>query len=106
MNQHFKRWQWAGLLGAALGTSAVVNADSVQAFFKRKEFREAFDNWFEQTLQEPPAGVRRSLRRSSRPGAGEDADVDGDIFRRSHPPHPPGFDDGEQLGLKRQAQGR
>ena len=44
MNQHFKRWQWAGLLGAALGTSAVVNADSVQAFFKRKEFREAFDN--------------------------------------------------------------
>lgn len=31
-------------------------------------FRRAFDSWFEATLQNPPEGVRRMLRRASSPG--------------------------------------
>jgi ATP-dependent exoDNAse (exonuclease V) beta subunit len=47
----------------------------------RRVFREAFDGWFERTLQAPPEGVRRSLRRSSRAGVGDDADADGPVDR-------------------------
>jgi len=43
-------------------------------------FGEAFDAWFQAALDDPPEGVRRSLRRTSRamptPAAGEDAPVE------------------------------
>ena len=44
-----------------------------------KLFRESFDLWFQQILEDPPEGVRRSLRRA---GAGRDAD--GPVGRLRH----------------------
>ena len=47
----------------------------------RRRYDEAFASWFQAALEEMPEGVRRSLRRSSRPGAGGDADADGPVER-------------------------
>jgi ATP-dependent exoDNAse (exonuclease V) beta subunit len=47
----------------------------------RRLYDEAFAAWFQQALAEMPEGVRRSLRRSSRPGAGGDAAEDGPVDR-------------------------
>ena len=47
----------------------------------RRRYDEAFASWFQAALEEMPEGVRRSLRRSSRPGAGGDADADGPVDR-------------------------
>ena len=47
----------------------------------RRRYDEAFAAWFQAALKDMPEGVRRSLRRSSRPGAGGDADADGPVDR-------------------------
>ena len=47
----------------------------------RRRYDEAFAGWFQAALREMPEGVRRSLRRSSRPGMGGDADADGPVDR-------------------------
>jgi ATP-dependent exoDNAse (exonuclease V) beta subunit len=47
----------------------------------RRLYDEAFSAWFQQALDEMPEGVRRSLRRSSRPGIGGEADEDGPVER-------------------------
>jgi hypothetical protein len=47
----------------------------------RRRYDEAFGAWFQAALEEMPEGVRRSLRRSSRPGAGGEADADGPVER-------------------------
>ena len=44
-------------------------------------FNEAFDAWFQAQLEDPPEGVRRSLRRASRGFRPGDADEDGPIER-------------------------
>ncbi|MFI5076880.1 MAG: UvrD-helicase domain-containing protein, partial [Vicinamibacteria bacterium] len=47
----------------------------------RRRYDEAFASWFQAALEVMPEGVRRSLRRSSRPGAGGEADADGPVDR-------------------------
>ena len=47
----------------------------------RRRYDQAFASWFQAALQEMPEGVRRSLRRSSRPGAGGESDADGPVDR-------------------------
>ena len=47
----------------------------------RRRYDEAFATWFQAALEVMPEGVRRSLRRSSRPGAGGEADADGPVER-------------------------
>jgi ATP-dependent exoDNAse (exonuclease V) beta subunit len=47
----------------------------------RRRYDEAFSAWFQATLREMPEGVRRSLRRSSRPGVSGDGDADGPVDR-------------------------
>jgi ATP-dependent helicase/nuclease subunit A len=47
----------------------------------RRRYDAAFAAWFQAALREMPEGVRRSLRRSSRPGMGGDADADGPVDR-------------------------
>ena len=47
----------------------------------RRRYDEAFGAWFQAALEEMPEGVRRSLRRSSRPGAGGEAAADGPVER-------------------------
>jgi ATP-dependent exoDNAse (exonuclease V) beta subunit len=47
----------------------------------RRRYDDAFASWFQAALREMPEGVRRSLRRSSRPGFGGDADADGPVDR-------------------------
>ena len=47
----------------------------------RRRYDEAFAAWFQAALREMPEGVRRSLRRSSRPGMGGDGDADGPVDR-------------------------
>ena len=44
-------------------------------------FDEAFDGWLQQQLEDPPEGVRRSLRRASRGFRPGDVDEDGPIER-------------------------
>ncbi len=44
-------------------------------------FKEAFDSWFQRQLDNPPEGVRRSLRRGSRGFRPGDIDDDGPIER-------------------------
>ena len=44
-------------------------------------FDEAFDGWFQAQLEDPPEGVRRSLRRASRGFRPGDVDEDGPIER-------------------------
>ena len=44
-------------------------------------FREAFVSWFQEHLEDPPEGVRRSLRRASRASRPGDADEDGPVER-------------------------
>jgi ATP-dependent exoDNAse (exonuclease V) beta subunit len=44
-------------------------------------FGEAFDAWFQGVIEDPPEGVRRSLRRSSRPGRPGESDEDGQVER-------------------------
>ena len=44
-------------------------------------FGEAFDAWFQSQLEDPPEGVRRSLRRPSRAVRPGDADEDGPLER-------------------------
>jgi ATP-dependent helicase/nuclease subunit A len=47
----------------------------------RRRYAEAFSTWFQAALRDMPEGVRRSLRRSSRPGMGGDGDADGPVDR-------------------------
>jgi ATP-dependent exoDNAse (exonuclease V) beta subunit len=47
----------------------------------RRLYAEAFSAWFQEVLQDPPEGVRRSLRRTSRRGWGGDIDEDGPVER-------------------------
>jgi ATP-dependent exoDNAse (exonuclease V) beta subunit len=47
----------------------------------RRLYNEAFDAWLQGALDDPPEGVRRSLRRPSRPMANGDADDDGPVER-------------------------
>jgi len=47
----------------------------------RRRYDEAFTSWFQAALKDMPEGVRRSLRRSSRPGMGGDGDADGPVDR-------------------------
>jgi ATP-dependent exoDNAse (exonuclease V) beta subunit len=48
----------------------------------RRLYGEAFDAWLQEALEDPPEGVRRSLRRSTRPSIpGGDASDDGPIER-------------------------
>ncbi len=47
----------------------------------RALFDEAFAAWFQDVLRDPPEGVRRSLRRSSRPNGQGDPDDDGPVER-------------------------
>jgi hypothetical protein len=47
----------------------------------RRCYDEAFAGWFQDVLKNAPEGVRRSLRRSSRPTAGGDPDEDGPVER-------------------------
>ena len=47
----------------------------------RRLFDEAFDAWLQAQLEDPPEGVRRSLRRASRGFRPGDADEDGPIER-------------------------
>ncbi len=47
----------------------------------RRLFDEAFARWFHQRLEDPPEGVRRSLRRGSRGFRPGDADEDGPMER-------------------------
>ena len=44
-------------------------------------FRDAFDGWLQTLLEDPPEGVRRSLRRSSRTMRPGEADEDGPVER-------------------------
>src|SRR4026209_2122461 len=44
-------------------------------------FREAFDGWLQAHLEDPPEGVRRSLRRPSRAMRTGDSDEDGPVER-------------------------
>ena len=44
-------------------------------------FDEAFDGWFQTQLEDPPEGVRRSLRRASRAFRPGEADEDGPVER-------------------------
>jgi ATP-dependent exoDNAse (exonuclease V) beta subunit len=44
-------------------------------------FDEAFDAWFQAALDDPPEGVRRSLRRASRGGQTPEADADAPVDR-------------------------
>ena len=44
-------------------------------------FRDAFDTWFQSQLENPPDGVRRSLRRPSRAVRPGEADEDGPVER-------------------------
>ena len=44
-------------------------------------FKEAFDAWFQEQLEDPPEGVRRSLRRASRSFRPGEVDEDGPIER-------------------------
>src|SRR4029079_17716360 len=44
-------------------------------------FGEAFDAWFQSQLEDPPEGVRRSLRRARRAVRPGDADEDGPLER-------------------------
>ena len=47
----------------------------------RRLYDEAFSAWFQDALRDMPEGVRRSLRRSSRPAASGEPDVDGPVER-------------------------
>jgi ATP-dependent helicase/nuclease subunit A len=47
----------------------------------RRRYDEAFAAWFQAALKDMPEGVRRSLRRSSRPGMGGDGDAGGPVDR-------------------------
>jgi ATP-dependent helicase/nuclease subunit A len=47
----------------------------------RRLYDEAFSSWFQEVLKDPPEGVRRSLRRTSRRGWGGDIDEDGPVER-------------------------
>ena len=47
----------------------------------RRCYDEAFSAWFQEVLDDPPEGVRRSLRRSSRAFGGGDPDGDGPVER-------------------------
>jgi ATP-dependent exoDNAse (exonuclease V) beta subunit len=47
----------------------------------RRCYEEAFNAWFQEVLREAPEGVRRSLRRTSRPTATGDPDEDGPVER-------------------------
>src|ERR1041385_1700077 len=47
----------------------------------RRLYDEAFNTWFQDALRDMPEGVRRSLRRSSRPVASGEPDVDGPVER-------------------------
>jgi ATP-dependent helicase/nuclease subunit A len=47
----------------------------------RRVFDEAFNGWFQASLEQPPEGVRRSLRRSSRGFRPGDLDEDGPMAR-------------------------
>jgi ATP-dependent exoDNAse (exonuclease V) beta subunit len=47
----------------------------------RRRYDDALSRWFQAALRDMPEGVRRSLRRSSRPGFGGDADADGPVDR-------------------------
>ena len=47
----------------------------------RRCYEEAFNAWFQEVLREAPEGVRRSLRRTSRPTASGDLDEDGPVER-------------------------
>jgi ATP-dependent exoDNAse (exonuclease V) beta subunit len=47
----------------------------------RRRYDDAFSRWFQAALRDMPEGVRRSLRRSSRPGFGGDGDADGPVDR-------------------------
>jgi len=48
----------------------------------RRLYAEAFDVWLQRALEDPPEGVRRSLRRSTRPSIpGGDASDDGPVER-------------------------
>jgi len=47
----------------------------------RRRYDDAFNAWFQSALRDMPEGVRRSLRRSSRPGMGGDGDADGPVDR-------------------------
>ena len=44
-------------------------------------FDEAFSRWFEERLENPPEGVRRSLRRTSRLSRAGEADEDAPLER-------------------------
>jgi ATP-dependent exoDNAse (exonuclease V) beta subunit len=46
----------------------------------RRCFDEAFSAWLQETLEDPPPGVRRALKRTSRPMTGSDGD-DGPVER-------------------------
>jgi ATP-dependent helicase/nuclease subunit A len=47
----------------------------------KRLYAEAFSAWFQDALRDPPEGVRRSLRRTSRRGWGGDIDEDGPVER-------------------------
>jgi ATP-dependent helicase/nuclease subunit A len=47
----------------------------------RRCYDDAFAAWFQEVLRDAPEGVRRSLRRTSRPMAGGDPDDDGPVER-------------------------
>jgi len=47
----------------------------------RRLYGEAFSAWFQEVLRDPPEGVRRSLRRTSRRGWGGDVNEDGPVER-------------------------
>jgi ATP-dependent exoDNAse (exonuclease V) beta subunit len=47
----------------------------------RRLYAEAFSAWFQDVLRDPPEGVRRSLRRTSRRGWSGDVDEDGPVER-------------------------
>jgi ATP-dependent helicase/nuclease subunit A len=44
-------------------------------------FQQAFESWFQEQLEDPPEGVRRSLRRTSRGSRPGDVDEDGPMER-------------------------
>ena len=47
----------------------------------KRMYDEAFNVWFQDALRDMPEGVRRSLRRTSRPAASGDPDADGPVER-------------------------
>ncbi|MGE0444709.1 MAG: UvrD-helicase domain-containing protein [Vicinamibacterales bacterium] len=49
----------------------------------RRLYDEAFNDWFQEALEQAPEGVRRSLRRTSRFGGGEDDDGPVERLRRA-----------------------